>query len=82
MTFCEMRCTDAHSKGGADTWKLGLWVIWDDRCDHKDPDWFSVVELAGHIMMSFGDQHGGRCSGTILLAVRQCIFGEIQTCPT
>ena len=47
-------------KGRLNTWKLGLGVIGHDGSDHKDPNWFPVVELAKHIVMSFGDQHGGR----------------------
>jgi hypothetical protein len=50
-----------------DAWKLGLGVVWHDRSDHKDPNRFTVVEFAGHVMMSFGDQHGGKRRMRILL---------------
>lgn len=49
-----MRCID-ELRGN--TWKLGLRVVWDYGCDQKNPDWSSIVEFAGYIVVSFGDEH-------------------------
>lgn len=46
-------------EGKLNTRKLGLWVVWHDRNDNKDPNRFPVVELAGHVMLSLCDQHDG-----------------------
>lgn len=42
------------------TGKLCLWVIWNNRRDHKDTDWTPVVEFAGHVVECFDDEHGRR----------------------